>query len=415
VNFHQEVLPNGLTLLAESNAHALSTGLGFFVKTGSRDEAAEIAGVSHFLEHMAFKGNDVHSGDDINRRFDEMGAKYNAYTTEEHTVYHAVVLPEFVEETAGLLAALLRPALRADDFAMEQKVIVEEIGMYADLPSFAAYEYAMTRHFNGHPLGNSVLGTERTVGGLTPEAMRDYHARHYGPESVVVAGAGNLDWDRFRATIVKHCGDWKRAARPARARPTYRPGPNLLVHVERFNQECLFGLAPAPAATHPLRAAAELLAVILADDTGSRFYWELVEPGKVETVDFGFNEYYGAGAYMLSAACTPDAMPECLEVARRILADVTAHGVTEAELQTAKTKSAARLVLAAEKPRNRLGPLGYNWCYRETYRTVASELEEIAAVTERDVRALLDEFPPLPATTVGVGPLKQLADLEIAA
>ena len=129
---HQAVLPNGLEVLAECSPHALSSAIGFFVRTGSRDETPELAGVSHFLEHMAFKGSQRRSADDVNREFDDIGAKYNAYTTEEHTVFHAAVLPEYLDRAVDLLADLLRPTLREDDFSMEKKVILEEIGMYAE-------------------------------------------------------------------------------------------------------------------------------------------------------------------------------------------------------------------------------------------------------------------------------------------
>jgi predicted Zn-dependent peptidase len=415
MNFHQETLPNGLTILAECNPHALSTGLGFFVKTGSRDETPENAGVSHFLEHMAFKGNERVSGEFINRRFDEMGAKYNAYTTEEHTVYHAVVLPEFVDETTGLLSELLRPSLNPEEFASEQKVIIEEIGMYADLPSFTAYEYAMTQHFNGHPLGNSVLGTVQTVGGLTPERMRAYWQAYYGPESVVVAAAGNVDWPAFRDRVALQCSSWVKTNRPPRRMPGYAPGCDRIIPVERYTQECALMMCPAPTVSHPLRAAADILAVIMGDETGSRFYWSLVEPGKVESVEFGYHEYYGDGLYMMSVGSTPDAFGEAMRIIRQIYQDVMKTGVSDDELQRAKNKAAARLVLSAEKPRNRLGPLGYNWCYRETYRNVATELDEIRSINSRHIRALLDEFPLLPATTVCVGPLNKVQELDLAA
>jgi predicted Zn-dependent peptidase len=412
MNFHQETLPNGLTILAETSGRALSTGLGFFVKTGSRDESPDVAGVSHFLEHMAFKGNDKYSADDVNRRFDEIGAKYNAYTTEEHTVYHAVVLPEFVDSATDMLADLLRPALRADDFFMEQKVIVEEIGMYADMPPFVAYEKAMARHFGTHPLGNSVLGTVQSIEALVPEKMRAYHERRYSADNVIVAAAGKIDWPKFKALVEEKCGGWKKAGAPPKTPIPYAPGPDEIIPVERYEQECVLMLAPAPGATSPLRVAGDLLATIIGDDTGSRLHWALAEPGKVESIDFGYHEYYGAGLYMLSAACTPDMMTENVEEIRRVFRTVMEDGVTAEELELAKNKVAARLVLSAEKPRNRLGPLAYSWAYRENYHTLASELDELRAVTTRQIRALLEEHPLLPATTVFVGPLAEVAGLK---
>jgi predicted Zn-dependent peptidase len=409
MNFHQETLPNGLTILAETSARALSTGLGFFVKTGARDETPDVAGVSHFLEHMAFKGNDRYSADDVNRRFDEIGAKYNAYTTEEHTVYHAVVLPEFVGIATDMLADLLRPALRADDFFMEKKVIIEEIGMYADMPPFVAYEKAMARHFGVHPLGNSVLGSVQSIEALAPEKMRAYHDRRYSADNVIVAGAGKIDWRQFRDAVEAKCGGWKKSGVATKAPLPYAPGANEIIPVERYEQQCVLMLAPAPGAASPLRVAGDLLATILGDDTGSRLHWALAEPGKVESIDFGFHEYYGAGIYMLSAACSPDMMAENLAEIRGVLQAATKDGVTAEELELAKNKVAARLVLSAEKPRNRLGPLAYSWAYRESYHTVVGELEELRAVTLGQIRALLEEYPLLPATTVLVGPLAEVA------
>jgi len=140
LEFRKHQLENGLWVVAECNEHAHSVGLGFFVRTGSRDEQPEAAGVSHFLEHMVFKGTPRRSADDVNREFDEMGAVYNAFTSEENTVYYATVLPEYQQQCVALLADIMRPSLRADDFNTEKKVIIEEIRMYDDQPPFGADE-----------------------------------------------------------------------------------------------------------------------------------------------------------------------------------------------------------------------------------------------------------------------------------
>src|SRR5262245_35308701 len=157
VKFHHQKLKNGLTIIGETNAAARSAAVGFFVRTGSRDETAEVSGVSHFLEHMAFKGNERFTADDVNRIFDEVGAKYNASTSEEVTLYYAAILPEYLESTFEILSGLLYPSLRQEDFDMEKNVILEEIGMYEDQPTFTAYEELMRSHFAGHPLGQSIL------------------------------------------------------------------------------------------------------------------------------------------------------------------------------------------------------------------------------------------------------------------
>src|SRR5512147_2626803 len=147
MQFHHHTLPNGLEIIAECNADAHSAAVGFFVRTGARDENDAIAGVSHFLEHMLFKGTPSRSPDDVNRQFDEMGAHYNAFTNEENTVFYAAVLPEQHGQALELLADILRPSLREEDFVTEKKVILEEIQMYEDQPPFGADEKCRAAFF----------------------------------------------------------------------------------------------------------------------------------------------------------------------------------------------------------------------------------------------------------------------------
>src|SRR5947208_8493092 len=130
MHHHTTTLPNGLALVGETNPAARSVALGFFVRTGSRDETADVSGVTHFLEHMVFKGTPRRTAFDVNRDFDRIGASYNAFTSEENTVFYAAILPEYLPQAVDILADILRPSLRDDDFATEKKVIIEEIGMY---------------------------------------------------------------------------------------------------------------------------------------------------------------------------------------------------------------------------------------------------------------------------------------------
>src|SRR5271155_1915736 len=177
--FHRQVLPNGLQIIGETNPANRSVALGFFVRTGSRDETPEVCGVTHFLEHMVFKGTPRRTAFDVNRDFDRIGADYNAFTSEENTVFHAAVLPEYLPQAVDILADILRPSLRGEDFDMEKKVILEEIGMYEDQPAFCAYDNARRIHFGEHRLGNSVLGSIASVGALSPEQMHAYFQRRY--------------------------------------------------------------------------------------------------------------------------------------------------------------------------------------------------------------------------------------------
>jgi len=411
MEFFHETLPNGLQLIAETNPRAHSAAIGFFVRCGARDESAELSGVSHFLEHMAFKGDDRYTADDVNRIFDEIGANYNASTSEEATIYYAAILPEYLEQTVDLLTTLLRPSLRDDDFETEKQVILEEIGMYDDMPAFVAHDHVMQAHFGEHALGQRVLGTTDSVSALTSTQMRDYHSERYGAGNITVVAAGKLDFAELLSMIKDRCGTWTpgasardvREARPAGARQAVLR-PNAL-------QEHVAALSSAPPADSPLRYAAEIVSLVVGDDSGSRLYWELVDPGLVESAELGFYDYEGSGVWMTYFCCPPVQTPDILSRIAAIYAEVNRDGITADELRRAQNKAASRIVLQAERPMGRLSSLGGNWLYRGRYETVQDELAAIEGVTLEGVRELLAGYPLGETTTVGVGPLAELVGL----
>src|SRR3954451_9555062 len=195
LKFHYKQLPNGLDIVAETNPDSYSFAAGLFVKTGSRDEDAHVNGVSHFLEHMMFKGSQKYTWEDVNRIFDEIGARYNAFTTQEMTAYYANVLPEFTERAVEHLAHLLRPAIRDEDFTTEKKVILKEIAMYLDEPGHRLYERLMEAHFGNHPLSMSILGSAESIQKLKRDEMADYFRGRYGPGNMVLSVTGRLEFD----------------------------------------------------------------------------------------------------------------------------------------------------------------------------------------------------------------------------
>ena len=202
--------PTGLQIIGETSPSARSAALGFFVRTGSRDETPDVSGVTHFLEHMVFKGTPRRTALDVNRDFDRIGADYNAFTSEENTVFHAAVLPEYLPQAVDILADILRPSLRDEDFDMEKKVIIEEIGMYEDQPMWSAYDNAKRIYFADHTLGNSILGTPQSITALKRDQMHAYFQRRYVAPNITVAAAGNFDWPRFVDMVEKNCGHWEK-------------------------------------------------------------------------------------------------------------------------------------------------------------------------------------------------------------
>lgn len=404
MEFRNAVLDNGLEIVAEDNSKAHSLGLGFFVKTGSRDETDETAGVSHFLEHMVFKGTPTRTADDVNREFDEMGAHYNAYTSEESTVYHAAVLPEYQERTLALLADIMRPSLREEDFNTEKQVIVEEIHMYHDQPPFCLDETCKAAHFGSHPLGRSVLGTVESVTNLTVDAMHDYFRLRYSPQNVMLAAAGKMDFDALVESAEKYCGSWEswQTDRTIEAPPPHSSFECLTN--PHATQEYAVQLSAAPGATDDERFAAKVLTVILGDDSGSRLYWELIDPGLAEHVSLGHYDYQGAGLFMTYLSSAPEAVAECLQRILDVYRKAENDGFEQAELEQAKCKISSRIVLGSERPRNRLFIVGGNWNHRREYRTVKDDLDSIAAVTTEALETVLMKYPLTMSTTFVIGP-----------
>ena len=408
MQFYEHQLPNGLTIIAELTSSVHSVAAGFFVRTGARDETKSISGVSHFLEHMAFKGNHQYSADDMNRIFDEIGAQYNASTGEDVTSYYAAVLPEYLTTTMEMLAALMQPALRQDDFDKEKIVILEEIGMYEDMPSFTAYDNVMATHFSGHPLGQCILGTNESVTALTAEQMRRYHHQQYSAASITLAIAGNTEFQFVRELVEQYCSSIP-AGTCQRRLPAFEPQTrNRFIVKENSGHQHVMQMGVAPPAPDPLRFAAELLAVIVGDDSGSRIFWDVVYPGHADAAELGYNEYDGVGTWMTYLSCHPEQTSENLQRMQKIFDKVNNDGVTEDELEQARNKVASRIVLRGERPMGRLSSLGGNWLYRGEYSSVADDLETIREINGRQMKLLLERYPLNVNTTVGVGPLEGL-------
>lgn len=408
MKFHSHRLDNGLEVVAEVNDDAHSTSVGFFVRTGSRDESDELAGVSHFLEHMCFKGTPRRTADDVNREFDEIGAHYNAFTGEESTVYYASMLPEHQEESVDLLADILRPSLRPDDFDMEKQVILEEIQMYLDQPPFGMDDRLKQVHLGTHPIARSVLGTTDSVTNLTPEQMRAYFASRYSPGNVFVAAAGRIDFAALVEQVQSRCDGWQPQEAPRRTPPPASHPHFEVVHRPSVTQQYVLQLADAPASEDQSRYAAKLLATIVGDESGSRMYWELTDPGRAETASLGHYEYLGVGMFYTWLSCEPDQVEANLQMLRDIARQVETDGASAKELQQAKNKVKARVVLSSERPRSRLFSVGGNWLQRREYRAVADDLAALDAVTLDQVRAVVQQYPLSRRSTVTVGPLAKV-------
>ncbi len=409
MSFQQHTLANGLQIIAEVSPSARSMALGFFVRTGSRDEKPEVAGVSHFLEHMVFKGTPRRTALEVNMDFDRIGANYNAFTSEENTVFYASILPEYMPQAVDILADILRPSLRGDDFDMEKNVIIEEIGMYEDQPMWSAYDHAKKTFFREHPLGNSVLGTPASITALTRDQMQAYFDKRYVAANVTVAAAGNFSFPELVKLLEKSCGEWntgrapRQGVRPAVAHPALE-----IVKKEKVTQEHVVMIIPGPAANSPLRHAADTLAMVLGDDTGSRLYWALVDPGLAESADVSYHDYEGAGSFFTSFSCEPEQTQKDLAIIQGIFRQVQRDGISESELAQAKSKVLSRVVRAGERPMGRMQAIGMSWTYLGKYRSVDDELKAFEAVDLKKIGQVIDRFPFEEQAILALGPLRKL-------
>lgn len=409
MSFHSTRLPNGLTIIGETSASARSVAVGYFVRTGSRDETPVESGVSHFLEHMMFKGTPRRTALDVNLDFDRIGASYNAFTSDENTVYYAAILPEYLPKAVDILSDILRPSLRLEDFTTEKDVILEEIGMYEDQPGWAAGDHARRIYYANHPLGNSVLGSTESITALTRDSMQAYFDRRYAANNIVLSAAGKFEWDHLVKLVTEACSGWNSATVDRQNKTEWSGSGGLHVLTrEKVQQEHVMFLCGGPPADSKLRYAADTLALAVGDDSGSRLYWGLVDPGLADSANCSYDQNEANGCVYVSYSCEPEQTEENLEVVRKILADIQRESITEDELKFAKSKIASRVVRGSERPMGRMQAIAVAWSYTGEYRDVDTEMNNYDAVTLADIRAYLDLYPIDRSTVVAFGPSKSL-------
>ncbi len=406
MEFRKKILENGLSIIGELNDSAKSAAVGFFVKTGSRDETKQINGVSHFLEHMLFKGTDKLSAIEVSKAFDRTGAQFNAFTSEEVTVFYAAVLPEYLEEITNLWIELMRPALRDEDFNIEKNVIKEEIAMYKDQPEFDAADKCRALHFDSHPCGNSVLGSVESIDNLSAEQMREYFNRRYAPDNMAVVCVGNFEWEKICNIVQDGCGGWQSKG-AGRITEDFE-GSKKKENTEKpnINREHICLMSYAVPAQDQRRFAAHLLAAIIGDSAGSRFFWELVDKALAETAAMQFGAMDGTGVLFTQVQCSSENKIKVMDVINRIFQELGEKGVSEDELQKAKNKILSALVIKNEVPMGRLADVGFNWMYLGEYRTTADDVEAIKSVTVQQVNSLAKQLSPGEYTQFSIGPAK---------
>ena len=405
--FDFATLPNGLTVLGEPQPQARSVALGYFVRTGSRDEGPSEGGLSHFLEHMAFKGTREIDAFELNRRFDLLGASVNAFTGEEVTAYHAATLPEHATELLELLTGLLRPELRREDFDLEKAVILEEIEMYDDMPESRLFDFLRPQFYGGHPLGNSVLGSRSSVSSLSRESMLEYHGRHYAPNNLTLAFVGNYRWDALLERVSELTGGWT-AGVTSRAYPEFLARSSVQILPDETLSRALMGMMyPGFPATDGRKLASSVLADILGGENG-RLHWALLDTGLADEASLSHQESDGLGHFEGFLSCDPERALQCLEIFDGVLERVTREGITEAELRRARNRMAVATALRDDTPYPRLFALGLEYLYTGKLLSTAEGVEQVCAVTLEQVQEVLEQRPFTVRSLTALGKVEKL-------
>jgi predicted Zn-dependent peptidase len=405
--FVEHTLANGLRLVIEPMPQTRSVAAGFLVRTGARDEHREFAGVSHFLEHMCFKGTHKRDWRQITIDFDRMGSTYNAYTSKERTFYFGWVRDNDLDRQVELLADMMRSAIPPEEFEMEKKVILEEIAMSNDALDRHVYDLIHEKVFAGHPLAWPVLGTAESVGALTRAQMKSYFDSRYHPANMVLIVAGAINPRDAIQSAEKICSNWERnLVRPPREEPPDPPSGKAVCRIDRFQQQAVAIVHQAPSAVHPDREVADVFAAILGGHN-SRFYWNIVQAGIAPHLWAGRLDYCDVGLMIMAGFCEPERAAEVHDAMRREVARVSREGVKDDEVQRVKNRTRTALATEAEAPYYRLSQMVHDIDVFDRPRSVSERLAAIDAVTAGSIADYVAAWP-----TTGEGYLTSVGPRE---
>jgi predicted Zn-dependent peptidase len=386
------VLPGGLRVVTESMPTVRSVAFGIWVGVGSRDEAPGLAGASHFLEHLLFKGTKRRDALEIAAVMDAVGGEMNAFTAKEYTCYYARVLDTDLPLAVDVVSDMVTSSLIAnDDFESERGVILEEIAMHDDAPDDIVHDAFARAIFGDHPLGRPVLGTVDSISGVSRSSVAGYYRRRYKPSQVVVAVAGNLDHAKVVRLVRKAFGELLSGdVTPAAPRAAGRSGPTVVGGVQvtrRPTEQANLVLGTGGLArADERRFALGVLNNALGGGMSSRLFQEVRERrGLAYSVYSYHSQYADTGLFGIYAGCAPSRVSEVLSLCREQL-DLVAHGgITAEEIARGKGQLKGSLVLGLEDTASRMHRLGKGELVHGEQLTVDDVIARIDAVTPDDV------------------------------
>ena len=357
--YQKTTLDNGLRILSESIPYMSSVSIGFFVGTGSRSETLPEQGVSHFIEHLMFKGTEKRSARDIAEEVDDVGGQLNAATDRENTCYYIKVLPEHPGLGLDILSDMLLHSKFADsDVEKERQVVLEEISLYEDSPDELIHDLHMNSLWPGHALGRNILGTRDSIGAMSRKMIRDYTRRHYMPDNIVVAAAGNLTHDQLVTQVRRFWDDVRGAAKvSADSTPMFAFGRHLQEKEIEQIHICLG--TPGVAHDDPRFYASHVLNTILGGGVSSRLFQHIREErGLAYSVCSYPSSFRDTGLFTIYTGVSPENCREVMDIIGSIIGDIRSNGVRPEELKRAKEQLKAGLLFSLESSSSRMSRLG---------------------------------------------------------
>lgn len=391
--FYRETrLENGVTVLTETMDTVRSVAIGIWFAVGSRDETPAEAGMSHFMEHMMFKGTPTRDAAAISETFDGLGAELNAFTSKEYTCYYSRVVDQHVRTAIEVLSDMVVSSLLADEAcASEREVVIEEIARMEDTPDDRIHELFGHALWPDHPIGLPILGSRTTVGGFDHSQSFAFRERHYLTGNCVVAAAGSVDHDEIVALVREHLG---LPAGPRSERPTARAAGASRVTVLTKDTEqthLCYGLA-CMHAHHEDRFALSIIDTVLGGGMSSRLFQEIREKKGLAYAVYSFHALYqDTGQFAVYAGTRPGNTEQVLRLIQAEIERMRTTGMTAEELTRAKESIKGHLVLGMESTRNRMSRLGKNSVTGGELLSVDEVVDRIDSITLDDTRRVAEE------------------------
>ena len=403
-NIRRQKLPNGLIIITEQMQHIRSASIGVWLQTGSRDEDPEWNGISHFIEHMVFKGTKHRTAEAIARQVDSIGGNMDAFTAKECICFNVKVLDEHVPVALDILSDLvLNPVFDASDIARERGVIMEEIKMDEDNPDYLVHEIFTQNFWKDHPLGKPILGTKETVKRFEREPVLDAYAHRFSPGNIIVSAAGNLDHDRFVELVTSHFQHMQPMTNGFHSSTPKISSRIILRNKKALEQVQLCIGVPSHPIAHEKRHAGYVLNTLLGGGMSSRLFQNIRErQGLAYSIYSDLNPYRDTGCLAVYAGTSLASAAKVVQSVVSEFRKLKSEPVPEEELQRSKAQLKGSLMLSLESSTSRMSNLARQEMYFDHFYDLDELIQKIEAVTAEDLSTLANEFfkPEAVAVTV---------------